>query len=358
MNPTKTVLLIYGGKSVEHEISIRSAKNVYENIDKNLFKVVLAGIDKTGLWYLHQTVSTDISQGIPIAPLPVSVVPEIMNLADHSRIRYDIVFPVLHGTDGEDGAVQGIFKAFNVPLVGCSVLGSAVAMDKIVSKKLLKESGVPVADYFYFTSGEKDAFSFEKIVEKIGLPFMVKAGALGSSVGISKVSSIEEYETALRDSFLYGNQVLVEQFVKGRELECGVIGNEHPEATLPGEIILKKNYDFYNYQAKYQDEDAIDIVIPADTSEKIAKEIQKCCVMAYQALNCNDYARVDLFLTDDNKIIINEINTIPGFTNVSMFPMLWKNMGLVYGDLITKLLQMAWKRWESQNAFQTSYDKA
>ena len=343
---------------MEHEISIRSAKNVFDNIDTQAYQVVLVGIDKQGVWYLNKSVSKDISVGDKVAPVPTKGAGELINLKDGGRIAYDIVFPVLHGTDGEDGAIQGIFKAYNVPLVGCSVLGSAVSMDKIVSKKLLKESGVPVADYLHFSNSGKDKYPFSVVVAKVGLPFMIKAAALGSSVGISKVSSVEEYESALNDAFRYGSQVLIEKFVKGRELECGVIGNERPEATLPGEIVLKKSYSFYDYQAKYQDEDAIDIVIPANVPPEIAARIQKYCVMAYQALNCNDYSRVDVFLTEENKVIINEINTIPGFTNVSMFPMLWNNMGLKYKELISKLLDLAQLRWERQNAYQTSYDKA
>ncbi len=358
MNPKKTVLLLYGGKSVEHEISVRSAKNVFDNVDTHIYNVVLVGIDKQGIWYLNEAVSADISNGDKVAPIPTRGAGELINLRDGSRVSYDIVFPVLHGTDGEDGAIQGIFKAYNIPLVGCTVLGSAVSMDKIVSKKLLKESGVPVADYLYFSHTEKDEFPFSRIVERIGLPFMIKAAALGSSVGISKVNSEDEFGPALEDAFRYGSQVLIEEFVKGRELECGVIGNESPESTLPGEIVMKKNYSFYDYQAKYQDEEAIDIVIPAQVSAETSAQIQKYCVLAYQALNCNDYSRVDVFLTEENKVVINEINTIPGFTNVSMFPMLWSNMGLKYRDLISKLLELAQSRWERQNSYQTSYDKA
>ncbi len=358
MSKKKTVLLLYGGKSVEHEISIRSAKNVYENIQKDIYNVLVVGIDKSGIWYLTNLVDSNIKSGDKVAPIPHDHSAALINLVDHSKVEFDIVFPVLHGTDGEDGGIQGIFKAYNVPLVGCSVLGSAVAMDKIVSKKLLKESGVPVADYIYFDKAQKENFSFQKVTEEIGLPFMIKAGALGSSVGISKVKNEGDYLSALEDAFQYGDQVLLEKYVKGRELECGVLGNERPEATLPGEIVLKKNYEFYDYQAKYQDDEAIDIIIPAKVDESISKKIMELCVKSFKALNCNDYARVDLFLTEDGNVVINEINTIPGFTNVSMFPMLWNNMGLSYPELISSLIEMALKRWEKQNSYSTHYDKA
>jgi len=354
----KKVLLIYGGKSVEHEISVRSAKNVFENIDKNKFEVILVGISKVGVWHLTKNMDQTIESGDKVAALPVERVPFLIDLKNHKLIEYHIVFPILHGTDGEDGAIQGIFKSYNVPLVGCGVLGSSVSMDKIVSKKLLKESGVPVADYLYFDSAEKEAISYGDIVAKIGSPFMIKAGALGSSVGISKVNSESEFQKAIVDSFLYGDRVLIEKYIKGRELECGVIGNEDPKASLPGEIVLKKDYAFYDYQAKYQDDEAIDIIIPAKIDKSISQKIMEYCVRAYKALNCNDYSRADLFLTENNEIIINEINTIPGFTNVSMFPMLWQNMGMSYSELISALIEMAERRWQKQNSYLTSYDKA
>lgn len=358
MNSKKIILLLYGGKSVEHEISIRSARNVFDNIDKTTHEVVLVGIDKEGVWHLNSEVSSTISTGEKVSPIPSAGKPSLINLRSHQIIPFDIVFPVLHGTDGEDGGVQGIFKAYNVPLVGCNVLGSAVSMDKILSKKVLKASGVPVADFLYFSRSEAENYDYRLVVEKLGSPFMIKAGALGSSVGISKVKDETQYHEALKDAFKYGNQVLIEKFVKGRELECGVMGNEHPVATNPGEIVLKKNYEFYTYQAKYQDEDAIDIVIPARVDDAVAEKIRDYCVKAYIALCCNDYARIDLFLSENNEVIINEINTIPGFTNVSMFPMLWKNMGVSYPDLIDKLIELAQTRWKKQNEYLTHYDKA
>lgn len=354
----KTVLLLYGGKSVEHEISIRSAINVYENIDKRNYNVLVVGIAKTGVWYLNSSVSKEISHGEKVAPVPSESGGALINVGTGKMLFFDIVFPVLHGTDGEDGGVQGIFKSYNVPLVGCTVLGAALAMDKILSKKVLEAAGIPVAEYLDYDHSQKEKFTYQYITEKIGTPFMIKAASLGSSVGISKVKSEADFDTALSESLQYGNQILFERFVKGRELECGVIGNEEPEATLPGEIILKKNYDFYTYQAKYQDDDAIDIVIPANIPNELSDQIRKHCVEAYKALRCDDYARVDLFLTENGQVIINEINTIPGFTNVSMFPMLWQNMGLSYVELINKLIILAVERWEKQNSYLTHYDKA
>lgn len=358
MSSKKIILLLYGGKSVEHEISIRSAKNVYDNIDKNMFEVLPVGIDKKGIWYLNTSVDVSIDRGDKVAAIPSLDRPALQHINTKDITYFDIVFPVLHGTDGEDGGVQGIFKSYNVPLVGCSVLGSAVSMDKILSKKILKSSGIPVADFLYFNKNEAHKYDYKSVVEKLGSPFMIKAGALGSSVGISKVKNEQEYDMALKDAFQYGDQALAEKFVKGRELECGVMGNEHPMATYPGEVVLKKDHEFYTYQAKYQDDDAIDIVIPAVVEESAAELIREYCVQAFAALGCNDYARIDLFLTENNEIVINEINTIPGFTNVSMFPMLWKNMGVSYPDLISKLIELAMERWRRHNAFLTHYDKA
>ena len=187
---------------------------------------------------------------------------------------------------------------------------------------------------------------------------MIKASSLGSSVGVYKVKNEVSFHEALAECFKYSDRVLLEECISGRELECGVVGNLEPFATEPGEIVLKKDYEFYTYEAKYKDEDAIDIVIPAKIHPDVGEKIKIDCIKAFKALNCNDYARIDVFLVDDEKVIINEVNTIPGFTNVSMFPMLCQNVGIGYEELITKLLDLAWERWNIENTFLTSYADA
>jgi len=354
----KIILLLYGGKSVEHEVSIRSARNVFEKTDRSLFDVIAVGIDKDGIWQLNERIEGSVQKGDRVMPIPSVDRPKLLDIDSGEVFNYDVVFPVLHGTGGEDGSIQGLFKSLNAPLVGCNVLGSAVAMDKIVSKYMLKSAGIPVARFEHYHIMQLDEINYNKVCDHLGKPFMMKAGALGSSVGVFKIKNREEFESSLNKCFSYGKRVLFEECIAGREMECGVVGNNHPKATAPGEIILKKNYDFYTYQAKYQDEDAIDIVIPAKVGEDIAEKVKHECIRAFLALQCDDYARVDLFLKDNGEVIINEVNTIPGFTNVSMFSMLWENEGVSYQELITKLIGLALSRWEKESLYETHYDQA
>ncbi len=350
----ETIAIVFGGRSVEHEISIRSASNICENLDPSYLKLLI-GITKAGDWYLCPEVTKNIDNGIPLSlKLSTSEV-GFYEKGNQDLLKIDIVFPVLHGTDGEDGSIQGLFKAMNLPVVGSDVLGSAVCMDKILSKKILENSDIPTVPYLTFDQSDKE-ISFEGITEKVGLPFMIKAGNLGSSVGVSRVDSKDGFHEALKDSFNYANQILVEGYVKGQEVECAVVGNgDSIESTWPGEIVLSKAYDFYSYEAKYQNEDAIKMVIPAQLSQSIQLEIRKHSEAAFKALRCNDYARVDLFVAEDGQVYVNEINTIPGFTSASMFPVLWKNMGLNYTDLLNKLIGLSKERWVSYNKLERSY---
>ena len=253
--PSKNLIILFGGRSVEHEISVRSATNVVKYIDPSHFNLSVIGISKRGNWFLLDHPEQGIETGKEIFLSLSATHPHFEIKASGTSITIQIVFPILHGTDGEDGSIQGLMQCLNVILIGSSVLGSAISMDKIVSKKLLEHAGVPVVPYMSFTKDEE--ISFEEVKNKLGLPFIVKAGNLGSSVGISKVNTSEDFDDALTDSFKYGYEILIESFVKCRELECGIIGNESLSSTLAGEIILLKNYDFYTYEAKYQDESAI-----------------------------------------------------------------------------------------------------
>lgn len=356
MSQRLNIAILYGGKSVEHEVSIRSAKNVVANIDSTLYKVILLGIDKKGTWYLNNTINDKLDAGHTVSLKLNALAPHLITNHNNEEVKIDVVFPILHGTDGEDGGVQGLFKAMNLPVVGSCVLGSAISMDKIISKQVLKECGIPVAGYIEFHRSQKGQISFDNVVKQVGLPLMIKSSALGSSVGISMVSGEEEFSAALEDSFQYGEKILIESFVKGRELECAVMGNDHPKASMPGEIIMVKDYDFYTYEAKYLDEEAIQIKIPADVDHDILDEIRKLSIDAYNALRCDDYARVDLFLTENNEIIINEINTIPGFTNASMFPMMWKQMGLTFKELISEIIVLCLDRFNATKNLETSYN--
>ena len=354
--PSKNLIILFGGRSVEHEISVRSATNVVKYIDPTHFNLSVIGISKGGNWFLLDHPEQGIETGKEISLFLSATHPHFEVKASHKSTAIQIVFPVLHGTDGEDGIIQGLLQSLNVILIGSSVLGSAISMDKIVSKKLLEHAGVPVVPYMSFTKDEE--ISFDKIKNKLGLPFIVKAGNLGSSVGISKVNKLEDFDDALSDSFKYGHEILIESFIKCRELECGIIGNEALSSTLSGEIILLKNYDFYTYEAKYQDESAIRVEIPAQIPTAVHQQIRALCEKAFLTLKCNDFARVDVFLTQKNEIFINEINTIPGFTDASMFPGLWENMGISYPELISKIIEIGEARWQQEQQYITDLNSS
>ena len=354
--PSKNLIILFGGRSVEHEISVRSATNVVNYIDPTRFNLSVIGISKKGTWFLLDHPEQSIETGKEISLSLSATQPHFEIKESHESTAIQIVFPILHGTDGEDGSIQGLLQSLNVILIGSSVLGSAISMDKIVSKKLLEHAGIPVAPYMSFTKGED--ISFEKIKNKLGLPFIVKAGNLGSSVGISKVNTLKDFDYALTDSFKYGHEILIESFVKCRELECGIIGNESLSSTLAGEIILLKKYDFYTYEAKYQDKAAIKIEIPAQIPTAVHQQIRTLCEKAFLTLKCNDFARVDVFLTQENEIFINEINTIPGFTDVSMFPGLWENMGISYPVLISKIIELGEARWQQEQQYITDLNSS
>ena len=356
MDQKSKICILFGGKSVEHEISILSARNVVSYIDETLFDVILVGIDKKGRWFLVTDVVDSIDKGEPLQLILDTEEPSFYSIKTGVKVDFDVVFPVLHGTGGEDGSVQGLFKTINVPMVGTGVLGSALSMDKIVSKQVMRDLGIPVAKFISFSRFQLEQIHYERVVSMFGLPFMVKSAALGSSVGVSKVSNEEGFSRALKDGFKFDERVVIEEFIDGREMECAVMGNEDPVAAGPGEITIVKDYDFYNYAAKYLDRDAVRIDVPAKVDKSVSKEIRKQSIRAYKALRCNDFARVDLFLKEDGSVIINEINSIPGFTDVSMFPTLWEQEGIPNDKLITKLIDMAVERWEKTNNIKRNFN--
>jgi D-alanine-D-alanine ligase len=345
MAKKKKVAILYGGRSVEHAVSVNSARNIYEYLDKKKFEPIAIGISKKGEWFLTDGVSKDIRQGTPLGLVLNPGSPSFIVLESNKKINADIVFPVLHGTDGEDGSIQGLLKAMDLPMVGTGVLGSSVSMNKIVAKRLLRDAGLPVTDFLTFRYDQKDKISFNSIAKKLGVPFMVKSASLGSSVGVTKVKNKSDFKRAVDEAFRYDNEMLAEEFVTGREIECALLGNSPAEASYPGEIVISKAYEFYTFDAKYVDPDAVRIDVPAKLSKAVAETIRKASVKAYEALHCEDFSRIDLFLDKKGNIFINEINTIPGFTNSSMYPMMWKERGISFSDLITRLLDLAQERY-------------
>ena len=345
--------ILYGGRSVEHAVSVNSARNIFEYIDKDRFEPVPFGIDNHGQWFQTMEVHKNIQEGAPVDLYLNPKEPRVIFAGIHMKL--DVVFPLLHGTGGEDGSIQGLLQAMDIPCVGSGVLGSALSMNKIVAKQLLQQAGLPIGKFGWFSKADKGKIKYQNIVDDLGLPFMTKSASLGSSVGISKVKSETDFNQSVEEAFRYDDEILFEEFINGREIECAVLGNSPPMASLPGEISINPKYEFYTFDAKYVDPDAVRIDVPAKLDEAVASEIQSLSVKAFQTLRCLDYARVDLFLSDKNKIYINEINTIPGFTNSSMFPMMWKEQGISFTDLISKLIDTALERHQSSSGVSRNF---
>jgi len=263
-----------------------------------------------------------------------------------------VVFPILHGPFGEDGTIQGLLKILDIAFVGPGVLGSAINMDKDVSKRLLKEAGLPTSKFLVFQKNQEQDISFEKIERELKIPFFVKPANLGSSVGISKVKDKKDFIKAVKEAFRFDNKIIIEEGIEGKEIECSVLGNEKPVASALGEII--PTHDFYSYDAKYFDEDGARMAIPANISEEVVGKIQEMAIQVFKTLCCEGMGRVDFFLTEDNKIFVNEINTIPGFTPISMYPKLWAESGISYSELIDKLIQLAIDRKEREDRLKMS----
>jgi D-alanine-D-alanine ligase len=265
----------------------------------------------------------------------------------------DVVFPILHGPFGEDGTVQGLLKLAGVPFVGSGILGSAVGMDKEMMKRLLREADLPVAPFLAFRAHQAN-LNFADVAGKLGLPLFVKPANLGSSVGVNKVSNEDDFRHAVAEAFEYDRKILVEAFIEGREIECSVLGNDDPIASVPGEVIA--THEFYSYEAKYIDENGAALEIPAKVSAETARTIQDLAVKVFTTLGCEGLARVDFFLRPDGDVIVNEINTMPGFTSISMYPRLWQASGIPYADLIDRLIQLAMERFEREQRLKTSYE--
>ncbi|OGH75761.1 MAG: D-alanine--D-alanine ligase A [Candidatus Magasanikbacteria bacterium RIFCSPLOWO2_01_FULL_33_34] len=311
--------VLFGGKSAEHEVSIISAKNIIKALDKEKYQIFPVKIDKNGKFNLN------------------------------TLKKIDVIFPVLHGPFGEDGSMQGLLKILNLPFVGSSVLGSAVSMDKEIMKKLFKEAGIPIGKFIVLKYGEK--ITFEKVKKELGMPVFVKPVNMGSSVGISKVKNKKEYDTAIKEAFKFDLKVIIEENIAGREIECSVLGNNNPIASLPGEIIA--NQEFYSYDAKYISQESV-AEIPAKLPRATIKKIQELAVKTFKILNCEGMGRVDFFIKKNGQVIVNEINTIPGFTNISMYPKLWEASGLPTGKLLDKLIALAIERFKRESKLKTT----
>ena len=358
--------ILFGGKSVEHEVSLQSAKNIIEAIDPEKYEVVLIGIDKQGQWHLSDSARYLLEahnpkliklnqQSEPVTLIMRQGKGSLMTLNGKQDLGpVDVVFPVLHGPFGEDGTVQGLLKLADIPFVGADVIGSAIGMDKDVTKRLLRDSGLSIAKFVTLHRPEAGQASFESLCKELGLPFFIKPANSGSSIGINKVKDEEQFRAALAEAFKYDHKILVEECIRGREIECAVLGNEDPIASLPGEILPQ--HDFYSYEAKYIDDQGALLEIPARLPTELIPEFQKLAVRVFKVLCCQGMARVDFFLRNNDEILVNELNSIPGFTRISMYPKLWEISGISYRELIDRLLQLALNRHKQDSQLKTSVD--
>lgn len=351
------ICVLYGGKSGEHEVSLKSAASVVKNFDVSRYRITVIGIDKTGRWHLQnppvfRTVPGE-GEALCITPssTPVSIVPADGIHATAGRLAIDCVFPVLHGSFGEDGTVQGLLEIAGLPYVGAGVLGSAASMDKEVAKRLWRDAGLPIVDFAVVdrTSTKEECIA---AAERLGWPVFVKPCAAGSSLGASRVTDRTVLDSALIEALKYDRRVLLERFINAREIECAVIGNcGDVRAFVPGEIVPGNNHGFYDYEAKYTDPDGASLVETAVLREETRDYIMRTAKAAYSAVRCEGMARVDFFLDKDTgDVFLNEINTIPGFTNISMFPRMCVASGLSYPGLLDTLIEMAMTRHEERKA--------
>lgn len=331
----RQVLLLFGGESSEHEVSVLSASNVHAAIDKSLFDVLLGYIDRQGQWWLAEEVT-----GV-LPPNAERLVPllgdkSFMTEPGGDIIAPDVILPILHGRNGEDGSVQALGQLLHIPIVGCDMTASAICMDKVATKEILSANDIPNAPYRVHRIGEADP-NYKVLKEQLGATLFVKPARSGSSVGVSKVTSADELADALRLAHEHDSTILIEMAIAGRELEVAVLGNPpHHEASGVGEIIAGD--DFYSYDAKYSADSRSQAVIPADIDGALAGRIRTLAHQAHTVLGCRGMARVDFFLDDEDTIYVNEVNTIPGFTNISMYPKLWQQEGVSYQELITRLI--------------------
>jgi D-alanine-D-alanine ligase len=330
VNRRVRVAVLLGGRSSEHEISLASARSVLAALDPERYDAVTVEIGRDGRWELGTGATQDtVAETLPV---PTESVPAALG-------EVDVVFPVLHGPFGEDGTVQGLLELADVPYVGAGVAGSALAMDKDLFKSVMRDHGVPVTRNVALREGDP-------IQNPFGYPVFVKPARLGSSVGISKAASEAELETAVELAFNHDEKVLVEEFVEGVEVECGVLGNREPVASIPGEIVA--NADWYDYSAKY-DEGGMELVIPPRLSEETIARVQELSVRAFVAGECEGMARVDFFVRDGGEVLVNELNTIPGFTATSVYAKLFEASGVPYPELLDRLIELALERHERRS---------
>jgi D-alanine-D-alanine ligase len=370
MSPRRLrVGVIFGGQSGEHEISVMSARGIVRALDPDRFEPVLIGIDRRGAWHplpapallqaARGAAQDVVGEGAltpvnaPRAALSAGNSNEI-DVADlGGRFGVDVFFPIVHGTLGEDGALQGLLEMAGAPYVGCGVLGSAVGMDKDVAKRLLRDAGLPVVEFLVARAHQADMGELPgRVATELGYPCFVKPANMGSSVGVTRVATAAELEPALAHAFRYDRKLLIERAIDAREIETAVLGTQTPEVSLPGEIVPR--HAFYSYEAKYLDPDGAELIVPAPLDPAQTAEVRALSLRVFAALELEGLARVDFFLErSTGRWFVNEVNTLPGFTEVSMYSRMWQSSGLSYRDLVTRLIELALTRFQERRALST-----
>jgi D-alanine-D-alanine ligase len=368
VNVKKRLAIVFGGQSTEHEVSLRSSINVIKAVDRQKYELTLIGVDKRGRWVLCDEagylLNPDDPARVKLAPSThyLAVAPghnagQLIEIASGKVLpAIDVAFSVLHGAAGEDGSVQGLFNVLGIPFAGPDVLGSAVCMDKDMTKRILRDAGLPVTPSVTLHRSDAAAVDFNAIVQELGLPLFIKPASQGSSVGVSKVIDQAGFQGAIDEAFVYDQKILVESAIDGREIETAVLGIDKPIVSVCGEILA--NDEFYAYDTKYLKDGQAGLVIPAQLENRLSDEIRLIAQAAFLVTGCAIMARVDFFVTEDNDIIINEINTIPGFTSISMYPKLWEASGLDYPHLVDRLITLALDRAKDASVIKTTLQDA
>lgn len=351
--------VIFGGKSTEYDVSLRSAKNILEALDREKYRVYLYAFSNEGQLLDFESSLQLITAGEK-EPLEAEnqligvELGHLLSAGENESDQIDVFFPVMHGNLGEDGSIQGMFRMLNKPFVGSSVLSSALCMDKDLSKQVLNYNGFATAKSITVKKQDKIEELYQKVKITLGSNVFIKPANQGSSVGVSKVGTEAAFYSGLESAFKFDNKVIIEEQIIGKEIECAVLGNQKPQASALGSIVTEKDA-FYSYEAKYIDENGAQLEIPASVSSEMAEKIQQIAVAAYQTLECRGMARVDFFLTDDEEIILNEINTIPGFTNISMYAKLWEVSGVPYERLVEQLIELAQEEYRNEAELQRKW---
>ncbi|UTH13519.1 D-alanine--D-alanine ligase [Macrococcus equipercicus] len=353
----ENICIVYGGKSAEHDVSILTAQSVINAMDKEKYAIDIIYITNDGEWIKGQPISGPIEDAevLRLTKSDDAPITHLLRQAVNGG-TYDTIFPLLHGPNGEDGTIQGLFEVLDLPYVGNGVLSASSSMDKLVMKQLFANRGLPQLPYVSFLRSEFEKYRsniIELVNTKLQYPVFVKPANLGSSVGISKCTNKEELIKGIEEALQFDRKLVVEQGIEAREIEVAVLGNDNPETTLPGEVV--KDVSFYDYKAKYKDGN-VKLQIPADIPSEVAETLRNMAVEAFKATDCSGLVRADFFVTEDHTIYINETNAMPGFTKFSMYPLLWQNMGVSYSELITRLIELSKERYADKKKIKYKMD--